>query len=139
MRASAICRHGSAAVLLTGLFLACGEPPPPIEIQRNFVRVDNRTAQDWLDVEIWLNRQYRVTVPRVAARTRFTTTLDVFVAGFGQRFDYHRQRIDDLRLKAHTSDGTSVDIRFDPPKSGLAGALRGFHPRSTLDSTQPTR
>jgi hypothetical protein len=77
-------------------------------------------------VEIWINQQYRLTVARIAARSRFTATLDVFVAGFGQRFDVRRQRIDDLRLKAREADGTPVEVRFEPPKGGLAGALDGF-------------
>jgi hypothetical protein len=88
--------------------------------------VDNQTSRDWLDVEIWINHQYRITVPRIAARSRFTSTLDVFVAGFGQRFDRRRQRIDDLRLKAREADGTPVEVRLEMPKGGLAGALEGF-------------
>lgn len=88
--------------------------------------VDNRTPRDWLDVEIWINQQYRITVARIAAGSRFTATLDVFVAGFGQRFDVRRQRIDDLRLKGREADGTPVEVRFELPKAGLAGALEGF-------------
>ena len=109
------------------LAVACSRPPSrSIEVQRNLLRVDNKTSRDWLNVEIWINRQYRITVPRIAARSRFTTTLDVFVAGFGQRFDIRRQRIDDLRLKAQEADGTPVELRFEGQKSGLAGALEGF-------------
>ena len=114
-------------LLALALAGACSSPPSrPIEVQRNLLRVDNKTPRDWLNVEIWINRQYRITVPRIAARSRFTTTLDVFVAGFGQRFDIRRQRIEDLRLKAHEADGTLVDLRFEGQKSGLAGALEGF-------------
>lgn len=105
-----------AGVLLAGvLAAACGDPPPPpvIQVQRNLLSVDNRTPRDWLSVEIWINRQYRVTVPKIAAGSRFTTTLDVFVAGFGQRFDVRRQRIDDLRLTAREPDGTPVERQLE--------------------------
>jgi hypothetical protein len=40
----------------------------------------------------------------------------VFVAGFGQRFDIRRQRIDDLRLTAHEPDGTPVEIAYEPSR-----------------------
>ena len=121
-------RAASALLLIAvALSAACSEKPAPaITVERNRLTVDNRTDHDWLDVEIWINRQYRVTLKRVAARTRFTTTLDVFVAGFGQRFDIHRQRIDDLRLKAHEPNGTPVEHELARSKAGLAGALEGF-------------
>ena len=105
------------AVLTGGLASACSSPhAAPIQLQRNLLTVDNQTAHDWLDVEIWINRQYRNTVPKIAARSRFSTTLDVFVAGFGQRFDRRRERIDDLRLKARTADGAPIDLRLETPK-----------------------
>jgi hypothetical protein len=117
----------STALLACAVAAGCSSPAaPPIQLQRNLLTVDNRTSRDWLDVEIWINQQYRLTVAKIAARSRFTATLDVFVAGFGQRFDVRRQRIDDLRLKAREADGTPVDVRFEPPKAGLAGALKGF-------------
>lgn len=116
-----------AAVLCVLLASGCsGREPPAIQVERNLVIVDNRTSRDWLQVEIWINRQYRVTAPKIAARSRFTAPLDVFVAGFGQRFDRRKQRIDDLRLKAKAPDGGAVEIVYRAPKSGLAGALEGF-------------
>jgi hypothetical protein len=95
------------ALLVTA---ACGSdvPPPVLQVQRNLLTVDNRSGQDWVSVELWINRQYRVTVPRIAAGTRFSTTLDVFVAGFGQRFNVSRQRVELLVLKARQPDGTPV-------------------------------
>lgn len=98
-------------VLVSVLAAGCGSevPPPVIQVQRNLVSVDNRTPHDWVSVEIWINRQYRVTVPRIAAGTRFSTTLDVFVAGWGQRFDVKKQRIDLLTMTARQPDGTKVE------------------------------
>lgn len=99
------------------LLLAACSPAPvsSIHVQRHLVVVDNRSPDDWHQVEIWLNQQYRVTVATIAAGSRFSTTLDVFVAGFGQRFDPRRQRIDDLRLKAKTEDGTLVELGLGRP------------------------
>ena len=37
--------------------------------------------------------------------------LDAFVAGFGQRFDYKRTQITDLRLKATLPDGTPLELK----------------------------
>ena len=114
-------RAGFAAVLAlavcSGVFTGgCSESSePPIRVQGNLLSVDNRSARDWVDVEIWINRQYRITVPRIAAGSRFTTTLDVFVAGFGQRFDHGRQRIDDLRVTAREPDGEAVELRLGVP------------------------
>jgi hypothetical protein len=101
-----------ALTVVALLAAACSRPPeaPAIQIQRNFVTVDNRTSDDWLDVEVWVNRQYRVTVPRIAAGSRFSTTLDSFVAGFGQRFDVRSQRVDQVRLTARTPSGTPVEL-----------------------------
>ena len=115
------------AALVALVTFGCSRPPAPVfTIQRNLLTVDNRTARDWLDVEIWINHQYRITAPKIPAGSRFTTTLDVFVAGFGQRFDRRKQRIDDLRLKARQPDGTPGEGRFEDRKGGLAGALEGF-------------
>jgi hypothetical protein len=128
MRGSLAARLTAGAAAVCALLASgcSGRQPPAIQVERNLVVVDNRTSGDWLQVEIWINRQYRVTAPRIAARSRFTAPLDVFVAGFGQRFDRRKQRIDDLRLKAKASDGGAVEIVYRTPKSGLAGALEGF-------------
>lgn len=92
---------------------ACSGPPPrPLQVQGNRLIVDNQSGEDWVDVEIWINQQYRITYPRIADGSRFTTTLDAFVAGFGQRFDVQRQRVNDLRLKAKKPDGTPVEIQL---------------------------
>jgi hypothetical protein len=105
---------------------ACSEPVrDPLRLDGNRLTVDNQTSEDWLDVEIWLNQQYRVTVPKIQAGSRFNAGLDSFVAGFGQRFNFSRQQITDLRLAAKQADGTPVELKMQFRKSGLAGALGG--------------
>ena len=49
--------------------------------------------------------------------------LDTFVAGFGQRFDFHRMQIKDLRLTAKLPDGTPLELKKQFEEGGLAGAL----------------
>jgi hypothetical protein len=109
-------RTVTLTVVTTLLAAACSNAKPAaLQLQRGLLTVDNRTDSDWLDVELWINQQYRITVPRIAAGSRFSTTLDVFVAGFGQRFDKSRQRVKDLRLKARQPDGTPVERTLNAP------------------------
>ncbi len=104
-----------AVLIAATLTAGCSKPPvEPLHIERNLLTVDNHTDRDWLDVEIWINRQYRVTSRRIAAHTRFSAALDMFVAGWGQRFDVRRQRVDTLELKAHEPGGTPVLHRLGP-------------------------
>jgi hypothetical protein len=98
----------------------------PITLERNLLTIDNRTPTDWNHVEIWLNTYYRVTAVSVPARTRFQAPLDTFVAGYGQRFDYRRAQIKDLRLTATLPDGKPFELKKQFDSSvGLAGALGG--------------
>ena len=94
-------------------------PPDPLQLDRGMLTVDNQTASDWNNVEIWINRYYRVTVPTIAAHGRFQVPLDAFVSGYAQRFDIHKAVIKDLQLTAKQPDGTPVSIKRDPT-TGLA-------------------
>ena len=85
--------------------------------------VDNRSSRDWTNVEIWLNTYYRVTTSSVPAGGRLQAPLDTFVAGFGQRFDFHRMMVRDLRLTAKLPDGTPFELKKQFEVGGLAGAL----------------
>jgi len=51
--------------------------------------------------------------------------LDAFVAGFGQRFNFRRQQIVDLRLAAKLPDGTPLELKKQFEAGGLAGMLGG--------------
>jgi hypothetical protein len=100
--------------------------PEPMTLERNLLTVDNRSSRDWTDVELWLNTYYRVTTPSVPAHGRFQAPLDTFVAGYGQRFDFHRAQVRDVRLKARLPDGTPLELTKQFGSSvGLAGALGG--------------
>jgi hypothetical protein len=97
----------------------------PLKLDRNILTVDNRSNQDWNRVEIWVNTYYRVTTASVPAGSRFQAPLDTFVAGFGQRFDFRRAQIRDVRLTATLADGTPFELKKQFDEHGLTGALRG--------------
>jgi hypothetical protein len=112
-----------AALTLTG----CRERPPmePLKLDGNMLTVDNRSTSDWSSVEIWLNRNHSVRTPSIPAGGRLQVPLDAFVAGFGQRFNYRRTQITDLRLKATLPDGTPLELTKAFEVGGLEGAFGG--------------
>jgi len=106
------------------LMAACADTQvEPMKLDGNMLTVDNRSSTDWNNVEIWLNTYYRVTWPSIPAHGRFQASLDVFVAGFGQRFDFRRMQINDLRLTAKLPDGRPFELKKEFVAGGLAGAL----------------
>jgi hypothetical protein len=119
---------GALAVLALAAVGAarCAAPPrDPLVLEGNMLTVDNQTAQDWKAVEIYLNTYYRVTTSTIRAGSRFQAPLDVFVAGFGQRFDLRRMPIRSLKLTATLPDGQPLELNKKFQSGGLAGALGG--------------
>ena len=115
-----------AAAAVCAIAAGCSNPPQePLKLEGNLLTVDNRSSDDWNDVEIWLNVHYRVTTKSIPAGGRFQVPLDAFVAGFGQRFNFRRAQITDLRLAAKLSDGKPIEIKKQFEASGLAGMLGG--------------
>jgi hypothetical protein len=115
-----------AAVVASAVAAGCSNPPQePLKLEGNLLTVDNRSSQDWNAVEIWLNVHYRVTTKSIPAGGRFQVPLDAFVAGFGQRFDFRRAQITDLRLVAKLPDGKPLELKKPFEHSGLAGMLGG--------------
>jgi hypothetical protein len=106
---------------------ACRDKPPiePLQLDGNLLTVNNRSTSDWKDVEIKLNLNHTVRVPLIAAGARMQVPLDAFVAGFGQRFNYKRTQITDLRLTAKLPDGSPLELRKEFTAGGLAGAFGG--------------
>jgi hypothetical protein len=103
-----------AFVLLAAVHAACHReiPPRPITVADNVVTVANATSEEWRGVEVWLNYHYRVTTPSMPAGQRLGIPLNVFVAGFGQRFDVRRQVVQTVQVKAKTPSGEPVDLMF---------------------------
>jgi hypothetical protein len=98
-------------------------PDEPLKLERNLLTVTNQTADNWSGVEVWLNTYYRITTSSIPAGGRFQAPLDTFVAGFGQRFDYRRAQIKDLRLTAKLPDGKPFELKKRFEVGGLAGGL----------------
>jgi hypothetical protein len=99
-------------------------PPDPLQLDRGTLTVSNRTSSDWNDVEIWINRYYRVAVPKISAGQRFQVRLDSFVSGYSQRFDMYKAVIKDLRLTAKQPDGTPVLLTREPTGLDALGSKR---------------
>ena len=127
-RASALRFLSRLALLAIALAIAgCSKPPviDPLILDGNLVTVNNTSSREWTGVDIWLNRNHRVTVASIPAGGRLQVPVDAFVAGFGQRFNYKRTQITDLRLKAKLPDGTPLEIKKEFAVGGLEGAFGG--------------
>ena len=118
---------GAVGMLVCALAAGCYKiPPEPLKLEGNLLTVDNRTAQEWSNVEVWLNTHYRITTKSIPPGGRLQAPLDMFVAGLGQRFDVRHTQIRDLRLTAKLPDGRPLELKKDFETSGLQGALGGL-------------
>lgn len=112
------------------LTASCTRPvDDPLKLEGNLLTVDNRTAEEWTNVEIWLNAYFRVTTSSIPKGGRFQVPLDAFVAGFGQRFNFRRMQIKDLRLKARLPDGTPLELTRQFSAGGLAAVFEKWGKR----------
>ena len=115
-------RIAATILLAAALTSACSKKTvPQLQLDAGRLTVTNTTKDDWNKVEIWVNRQYRLTVESIPAGQQLQTPLSIFIEAYGRRFDFSRQQIKDLRLSARTPGGAPVDVRLDPKGSGLAG------------------
>ena len=116
----------SAILLCAALASACSPAPPldPMTLKGGTLTVDNRTKQNWANVEVWLNTHYRMQFRDIPAGGRMQAPLDFFVAGFGQHFNYNRQQVRDLRLTAKLPDGKPLEVKKEFELDGLDSVLR---------------
>jgi hypothetical protein len=109
-----------AILVVAGLEPGCSPPPSdPLQLDGNLLTVRNQTSNEWLHVEIWLNTYYRQTTDLIPPRGVYQAPLDTFVAGFGQRFNFRRMQVRDLRLTARTADGKPFELKKEFLVSGL--------------------
>lgn len=83
-----------------------------IRVEENRIVVTNLTGSSWSDVTVWLNDYYRAQAPRLAPQQRLEVPLDVFVAGWGQRFDRRRQAATGIEVTARGADGKSIALTW---------------------------
>jgi hypothetical protein len=104
-------KTGAVIVALASLpVLACGDDPPPaIVVDDRMVHIENQTAEPWTGIEIWVNDHYRAMRASMAPGERLQVPLNVFVAGFGQRFEPTRMKVRGVELTA-MSDGLPVRL-----------------------------
>jgi hypothetical protein len=115
----------AVALVTASIAFGCSEKPvEPLKLDGNMLTVDNRSADEWRDVEIWLNTYYRVRTESIPSKGRFQTTLDNFVAGQGQRFQFRKMQIKDLRLTAVLPGGKPLEIK----KGFAVGGLDALKP-----------
>jgi hypothetical protein len=113
-------------LLAAALASACSKKTvPQLQLDAGRLTVTNTTNDDWNKVEIWVNRQYRLTVDSIPAGQQLQTPLSIFIEAYGRRFDFAREQLKDLRLSATTKSGSPVDVRLDLKGSGLAGLSGG--------------
>jgi hypothetical protein len=115
-----------AAIALVLVAGACAKPEvDPLQLDSTQVTVDNRSDSDWTNVEIWINRQFRATAPKITKGQRFHAPLRNFVTAYGQKFDFSRVQIHDVRLNAKRADGMPFEIRKQMSQDPLSDALKG--------------
>jgi hypothetical protein len=114
------------AIACAGCAKPARTPPQALTLQGNLLTIDNRTDRDWTQVEVWINQTYRATTANIPAHGRVNATLDGFTAGFGQRFDFHRMQIHDLRLTAKQPDGSLVEIVKPLGGDPLVDTMKGL-------------
>ena len=118
-------RSRLALALLAGVSLiaSCSNQPEPdpLQLQGSRLTVNNRTKDDWKEVQVVINRQYRIAAQEMVAGQRLDASLDAFLDAYGNHFYYQRQQIRDVHLTAKTKAGTPVDMHMDFHRGGLDG------------------
>ena len=88
--------------------------------------VTNQSSTEWRNVDIHLNTYFAVRAASFLSRGVLRVPVDTFATGFGQRFNFHRMQIRDLRLTATLPDGKPLELKKKFEKGGLEGVLEGF-------------
>ena len=83
-----------------------------ILVEEHRMVVTNLTGAAWSDVEVWLNDYYRAQADALAPGQRLEVPLNVFVAGYGQRFDRRRQAVAGIEVTARGADGSRVALTW---------------------------
>jgi hypothetical protein len=120
-----------AAIVAAGVTAGCaGNDRPVLQLEGTRLTLYNNSNEAWHDVEVLLNHHFRITPDDMPPEQVVHAPLDIFVAGYGQRFNFKTMQITDLRLKGKRPDGEPFEVKYDFSRDGLAEALGGFKGKS---------
>jgi hypothetical protein len=100
-------RSKPTLLVVLALAAACAREPERLTIEGRTITVFNDTGDPWKDIEIWVNDHYRVTRETMAPGERFVVPVEMFVAGFGQRFP-RDQQVTGIEVTATGESGDRV-------------------------------
>ena len=83
-----------------------------ILVEEGRVVVTNLTGTRWSKVEIWLNDYYRAQAEALAPDQRLEVPLNVFIAGYGQRFEPQRQQPAGIEVTARGEKGEPIILTW---------------------------
>jgi hypothetical protein len=110
---------------------ACSaQPRPALNLDGNRLTIYNNTGEEWRDVEVFINHHFRIQPDDILPDGIVQAPLDIFVAGYGQRFNFKTMQITDLRLRAKRPNGEPFELAYEFTRGGLDGALGGFKGKS---------
>jgi hypothetical protein len=109
---------------------ACERARPALNLDGNRLTIYNDTNEEWREVEVILNHHFRIQPKNIEPDGIVQAPLDIFVAGYGQRFNFKTMQVTDLVLKAKRPSGEPVEVRYVFRKGGLEEALGGFKGKS---------
>ena len=109
---------------------ACERTRPALHLDGNRLTIYNDTNEEWRDVEVILNYHFRIQPKNIEPDGIVQAPLDIFVAGYGQRFNFKTMQITDLRLKAKRPSGEPFEVTYQFRRGGLDEALGGFKGKS---------
>src|SRR5918995_6036076 len=120
-----------AALVAAGLTAGCASSERPVlQLEGARLTLYNDSDEAWHDVEVVLNHHFRITPEDMPPEQVVHAPLDIFVAGYGQRFNFKTMQITDLRLKAKRPNGEPIEVRYEFSRGGLEDALGGFKGKS---------
>lgn len=115
-------RHLILSGVVLALFAAWtlwqrGCPAPPkadIEVTGGAILVRNQTADDWLDVRVWVNEYYVGTAAGIRAGSFVREPVTRFMASQGQTLTA-AAAIRSVVVLAHTGSGAPVRVALGSP------------------------
>ena len=108
-----------ALVVLVGIAAALShfcrrDQREAIRIDEGRVVVTNLTGTRWTGVDVWLNQYYRAQTEALAPDQRLEVPLRVFVDGYGQPFQPHRQQLAAIEVTARGANGERIKLTWGP-------------------------